>query len=299
MRASAVRDPTRPPSGDELVAPPERQGFWRRLLGDRLALVGLLIVTLFGLAALGAPWLAPHDPAFADPANRLLGLGAEYPLGTDHLGRDTLSRLLFGARWSLGIAAVTTALVVTVGVTIGMVAGFVGGKLDALVMRLIDVLLGFPNLILALAIVGVLGPNIWNLMIGLVAVWWVEYARIVRGLVLSVRERDHVQVAIATGARRRYVLRRHIFPAVVPPVIVLASLEMGSLMLAVSGLSFLGLGVQPPTPEWGSMLNQGRVYLTSAPQLMIYPGLAITLTVLGFNLIGDGIRDSVDPRLQR
>lgn len=298
MSASGTQEHA-PGTADELVAPPDRLGFWARLLRDPLAMVGLVLIALFALAAVAAPWLSPHAPSFVDTGNRLLGPTAEYPLGTDHLGRDTLTRLLHGARWSLGVAAVTTVLVVTVGVTVGMVAGFVGGKLDAAVMRLIDVLLGFPNLILALAIVGVLGPSIWNLMIGLVAVWWVEYARIVRGLVLSVRERDHVQVAVATGARRLYVLRRHIFPAVVPPVIVLASLEMGSLMLAVSGLSFLGLGVQPPTPEWGSMLNQGRVYLAAAPQLMIYPGLAITLTVLGFNLIGDGIRDSVDPRLQR
>lgn len=287
------------PPIDDGPRPPERQGFWQRLLGDRLAVIGAAIIAVFALGALAAPWLAPHDPSVVDAANKLLDASREHPLGTDHLGRDTLSRLLYGARWSLGTAAVTTGLVVSLGVVIGVVAGFVGGKLDATLMRLIDVLLGFPNLILALAIVGVLGPSIWNLMVGLAAVWWVEYARIVRGLVLSIREQDHVQVAIATGARRRYVLRRHIFPAVVPPVVVLASLEMGSLMLAISGLSFLGLGVQPPTPEWGSMLNQGRVFLTSAPELMIYPGLAITLTVLGFNLVGDGVRDSIDPRLQR
>jgi peptide/nickel transport system permease protein len=279
--------------------PPSREGFWRRLLRDRLAVAGLVIVTVFGLAALAAPWLAPHDPSLVAATDRLLGPSLEHPLGTDHLGRDTFSRLLYGARWSLGLAAVTTALVVAVGVFIGMVSGFVGGLFDAIVMRLIDVLLGFPNLILALAIVGVLGPDVWNLMLGLVLVWWVEYARIVRGLVLSVREQGHVQVAIATGAQRPYILRRHVLPAVMTPVVVLASLEMGSLMLAISGLSFLGLGVQPPTPEWGSMLNQGRAYLAASPQLMIYPGLAITLTVLGFNLIGDGIRDSIDPRLQR
>lgn len=277
-------------------AGPGGRSLVRALLRDRLARAGLAIVLLLVVAAAGAPVLAPRDPAAIDPAERLQGPGAGHLLGTDQLGRDLLSRLLHGARWSLGTAGLAAVLIMTIGVGLGLVSGYYGGALDAVLMRLVDTLLGFPRIVLALAIVGLLGPGILHLMLGLVAVWWVDYARIVRGLALSVREREYVEAARSLGAPGRYILLRHILPGVVPPVTVLASLEMGELILAISGLNFLGLGVQPPIPEWGAMLNDGRVFLLTRPHLMVFPGLLITLAVVGFNLLGDGLRDALDPR---
>jgi peptide/nickel transport system permease protein len=254
------------------------------------------MLAAFALAAVAAPWLTAYDPAAANPALRLAPPSLAHPLGTDNLGRDLLSRLLFGSRWSLGTAAIATALIMTIGLAIGAVAGYYGGVVDDLIVLVIDVLLAFPSLVLALAIAGTLGPGIVNVMIGLVSVWWVGYARVVRGLVLAVRERQFVEAARCLGAADRRVLLRHVLPNVLPPVVVLATLEMGGLILAISGLSFLGLGAQPPTPEWGAMLNDGRAFLLGAPVLMIYPGLAISLVVIGFNLLGDGLRDVLDPR---
>ena len=267
-----------------------------RLLRDHLALVGLALLVVFGAAALLAPLLTPYDPAATTPSLRLAGPSPQHPLGTDNLGRDTLSRLLFGSRWSLGTAALATALIMTIGLAVGSLAGYYGGRLDDVVVLVVDVLLAFPSLVLALAIVGTLGPGIVNVMLGLVSVWWVGYARIVRGLVLATRERQFVEAARCLGARDRRLIVRHILPNVLPHVVVLATLEMGGLILGISGLSFLGLGAQPPTPEWGAMLNDGRAFLFSAPQLMLYPGLAISLVVIGFNLLGDGLRDVLDPR---
>lgn len=254
------------------------------------------MIVLFVALAIAAPLIAPHDPTDVNPIHRLEGPSVQYPLGTDNLGRDILSRLLFGSQWSLGTAAAATVLIMTIGLSIGAWSGFYGGFIDELLMRIVDVLLAFPSLVLALAIAGTLGPGIVNVMIGLVSVWWVGYARIVRGLVLAMRERQFVEAAHCIGARDRQIIMRHLLPNVLPPVIVLATLEMGGLILAISGLNFLGLGVQPPTPEWGAMLNDGRAFLFNAPQLMIYPGAAISLVVIAFNLLGDGLRDVFDPR---
>jgi peptide/nickel transport system permease protein len=187
----------------------------------------------------------------------------------------------------------------SLGVVTGTLAGFYGGWLDQVIMRAIDVLLAFPNLVLALAIVGTLGPGIHNVIIGLVAVWWVDYARIMRSIVLSLREAGYVEAALGLGAGNLRIMGRHLIPNSIPPVIVLATIEMGTLLLGLAGLNFLGLGAQPPTPEWGVMINDGRPHLTSAPHLMVFPGLAITLVVMGFNLIGDGLRDALDPHLPR
>jgi peptide/nickel transport system permease protein len=179
------------------------------------------------------------------------------------------------------------------------VAGYFGGLIDDILMRVVDILLAFPSLVLALAIVGMLGPSLTNVMLGMVAVWWVDYARVIRGLTVGMREREFVTSARCAGAPALRIIARHLLPNVVPSVIVLATLELGSLMLAISALSFLGLGAQPPTPEWGTMLNDGRSFFQRAPQLMVYPGLVITLAVIGSNLIGDGLRDVLDPRLKR
>ena len=275
-----------------------RAGVGHRLLRDRAAIVGLILVAGAVLAAVGAPMLTPHDPTAINPAAVLQGPSRAHPLGTDNLGRDVLSRLLYGARPSLGTAAIASLLILTIGVTGGTVSGYVGGRVDEAIMRVVDVLLAFPSLILALAIAGMLGPGLVHVMIGLAAVWWVGYARIVRGLVLSVRERQFVEAAQAVGASHARTLWRHVLPNVMPPVIVLFTLDMGGLILAISGLNFLGLGVQPPWPEWGAMLNEGRPFLFSSARLMIYPGLAISLVVIGLNMLGDALRDVLDPRLR-
>ena len=275
-----------------------RPGVFRALLAHRTGVAGLVIVAGVALIAIAAPLIAPDDPTRVDALRRLAPPSAETLLGTDNLGRDILSRLIWGARLSLGTAGLAAVLILTIGVGLGMIAGFYGGLLDDLLMRVVDVLLAFPALILALAIAGVLGPSITSVMIGIVAVAWADYARVMRGQVLSARERQYVEAARATGVGNARILARHLLPNVLPPILVLASLEMGGLILAISGLSFLGLGAQPPTPEWGAMLNDGRAFIAAAPQLMIYPGLAISLVVIGFNLLGDGLRDAFDPHLR-
>ena len=276
-----------------------RPSVFRALLGNRTGMAGLLIVSAVALVAIAAPLLSLDDPTRVDALRRLSPPSAATPFGTDNLGRDILSRLIWGARLSLGTAGLAALLILTIGVGLGMIAGFYGGVLDDLLMRVVDVLLAFPALILALAIAGVLGPSISSVMIGIVAVAWADYARVMRGQVLAARERQYVEAARAIGVPDLRILARHLLPNVLPPILVLASLEMGGLILAISGLSFLGLGAQPPTPEWGAMLNDGRAFIAAAPQLMIYPGLAISIVVVGFNLLGDGLRDAFDPHLRR
>ena len=207
-----------------------------------------------------------------------------------------LSRVIYGSRVSISTSFAVLLVIMTVGVAVGTVAGFTGGRVDSMVVAIIDVLLAFPGLILALAIAGMLGPGIINVMIALAAVHWVGYARIIRGMVISIKEKEYVLAARAGGAKKFSLIWRHILPNMMSPIIVLATLDMGSIILTISGLSFLGLGAQPPTPEWGAMLNDGRPYMQIAPWLMLYPGLAIFVTVLAFNLMGDGLRDSLDPR---
>lgn len=275
---------------------PRRFQTLRSVLHDRSATLGLIILIVVVLAALGANIIAPYDPTEIDPGASLATSSSEHILGTDNLGRDIFSRLLYGARWTLGAAGLAAAAIVVLGVTIGMIAGYTGGIVDDILMRIVDVLLAFPSMILALAVVGMLGPSLTNVLIGMVAVWWVDYARVVRSLTLRVVQNDYVLSAQCCGCDKRRMLLRHILPNVIPSVIVLATLELGSLMLAISGLSFLGLGAQPPTPEWGTMLSDGRLFFLNAPHLMMYPGLAITLVVLGCNLLGDGLRDALDPR---
>lgn len=272
------------------------RGALQRLAKDRLALVGLVIVALVILVGVLAPHLMPNDPVRVSLDQRLAPPSAEYPLGTDHLGRCLLSRLIYGTRVSLSTAAVALLTIMLISIPVGTIAGYMGGWVDNLLMRLIDVLLAFPGLILALVIAGMLGPGLLNVMMAVSAVWWVGYARVIRGLVLSVKEKEYIMAARSCGTPEWAIVIRHILPNVLSPVIVLATLDIGKLVLSISGLSFLGLGAQPPTPEWGAMLNDGRPYLQVAPQLMVYPGLAIMITVLAFNLLGDGLRDALDPR---
>lgn len=276
-----------------------RRGVFSSLRRDRAALVGFIVVVVIVLLALAAPIIAPHDPAAQHPAQRLASTSLTFPLGTDNLGRCLFSRLLYGARVSLATAGAASLLVLFIGVSLGAAAGYAGGWIDMVIMRVVDLLLAFPLLVLALAITGFIGVGMGSVLVGVVSVWWASYARIVRGLMLSLRERPFIEAARSAGAGHLRIVIRHLIPNLISPIIVLATLEVGGLILAISGLNFLGLGAQPPTPELGAMLNDGRPFLRSAPQLMIYPGLLISLTVLGFNLLGDGIRDALDPRLKR
>lgn len=271
----------------------------KSLVRDPLALLGMLLIIVVLGAALLAPWIAPHDPVLMDAGHRLEKPSAGYYLGTDHLGRCVLSRIIYGARVSLGISFVVLVMIMSLGILVGTIAGYAGGKTDYVIVGVIDVLLAFPGLILALVIAGMLGPSITNVMIAMASVQWVGYARIIRGLVASVKEKEYVQAARSGGGRHFSLIWRHILPNVLSPVIVLATLDMGSTILAISGMSFLGLGAQPPNPEWGAMLNDGLPYMYMAPWIMIFPGLAILITVLAFNLLGDGLRDLFDPRQVR
>jgi peptide/nickel transport system permease protein len=275
----------------------ERGSLLKRLLRDRTALIGLILVVLLVSAAFFAPLLAPNDPAAIFPEQKFAASSRQFPLGTDNLGRCLLSRLMFGARVSLLTAGTASLLIMLIGVAVGTVAGYFGGLIDFVLMRLVDLLLAFPLLVLALAVTGMLGVGLTSVLIGVVSVWWASYARIVRALTISLRERQFIEAARATGISDSGIVLRHIIPNIIASIIVLSTIETGRLLLVISGISFLGLGVQPPTPEWGAMLNDGRAFLQSAPQLMIYPGLAICLTVLGLNLLGDSLRDELDPRL--
>jgi len=263
----------------------------------KIALVGAVLILFLALIAVFAPYIAPHDPIEINLKERLLAPNMEYPLGTDNLGRCMLSRIIYGARISLQIGIIVVGITSVIGITLGMIAGYYGGVLDELIMRGVDILLVFPGIILALVIAGILGPGLFNVMLALAIVGWTGYARVVRGVVLSVKEKEYVESARALGVGDWYIITRHILPSCVAPIIVIATLGMAYVILAAAALSFLGLGAQPPTPEWGSMLNNGKNFMRTAPHLTIFPGLAIMITILAFNFIGDGLRDALDPRV--
>jgi peptide/nickel transport system permease protein len=281
-------------TGEDFV--PQGQRVLRRLLLDHSAIVGVTIVVVVLLAALLAPWLARHDPTLTDFHNRFAPPSRSHPFGTDALGRDEFSRILHGAQLSLGMAITASLGITMLGIALGLVAGMYGRVVAAAIMRLADVFLALPTLILALVIVGLLGQGLRNLIITIVLVGWPSYARIVRGMTLQVREREYVEAARGLGASRRRIVLRHVLPNLIGPIVVLSTIDIGRVLLAVSGLSFLGFGISPPTPEWGAMLADAKTFLEQAPQLLVWPGLAITVMVLAFNLTGDGLRDMLDPR---
>jgi peptide/nickel transport system permease protein len=257
---------------------------------------GIAIVVI-GLVAAGVgPWLVPFDPALQELALRLEAPTAQHPLGLDELGRDVLARILAGARISLFVGLVVVGISAVVGTAVGAVAGYLGGAVDDVISRVIDTLLAFPGLLLAIAIVAVLGPSLVNVLLALTLIGWVGYARLVRGQALRTREFEYVQAAKALGAGAGRILWRDIIPAAMPTVVVQATLGMAGAIVGEASLSFLGLGVQPPTPSWGTMLNGGRAHLLDAPHLTIFPGLAIAVLVLGFNFLGDGLRNRLDPK---
>ena len=259
--------------------------------------VGLVIVSIAVVAALLGPALTPYDPAAQDLARRLEPPSLPHPFGLDELGRDILARILSGARISLLVGLAVVSVSSAVGMLVGSVAGYFGGRVDDVISRIIDVLMAFPGILLAIALVAVLGPSLTNVVMALSVIGWVGYARLVRGQALRAREFDFVQAARALGAGSRRIIIRHILPTALPAVVVQATLGMAGAIIAEAALSFLGLGVQPPTPSWGTMLDAGRSHLFDAPHLTIFPGLAIAVLVLGFNFLGDGLRDRVDPKL--
>lgn len=286
----------------EAVAPVPERRRWRRLrvlLRDRAAVAGAVLLLLFVLASIFAPLLTPYGPNATDFTNTLAGPSVHHLLGTDDLGRDELTRILYGGRVSIGMAAVAAAVSAAIGLTLGLVSGYFGGLFDLVLMRVVDGLQALPGLLLAFAVAGLLGAGLLNIEIAVIAVWWTGYARVVRSMVLSLRERAFVEAARGTGATDHMIIIRHVLPNVIGPATVLATLELAHVLLALAALSFLGLGVAPPTAEWGTMLSQAKDFFDRAPQLLIYPGLAITLVALASNLMGDGLRDALDPRLQR
>jgi peptide/nickel transport system permease protein len=271
----------------------------RRLRRDRAAVIAGIFLLVVMLISLLAPFLAPKDPIAVDLSQRLLPPASPgYPLGTDDVGRDILSRLIWGGRISLliGFSAVMMAMVL--GVIIGLTAGYFGGRLDSWTMRFIDILMAFPAILLAITIVASLGPGLRNSMLAVSLVGIPFYVRIVRGSVLSLREQEFINAARLVGASHLRILWRHILPNTLAPLIVASTLDVGFFIMAAAGLSFLGLGAQPPTPEWGVMLSEGRKFIRNAPHLSIIPGTAIFLVVLALNFLGDGLRDALDPRLR-
>ena len=261
--------------------------------------VGTLIVILAIVAALIGPLVWPYDSSAQELARRLEAPSVAHPLGLDELGRDILARLLQGARISLMVGIAVVSVSSTVGMLFGSIAGYFGGPVDDVISRVIDILMAFPGILLAIALVAVLGPSLVNVVLALSVIGWVGYARLVRGQALRAREFEFVQAARASGASAARIVLRHVLPTAIPAVVVQATLGMAGAIIAEAALSFLGLGVQPPTPSWGTMLDAGRAHLFDAPHLTIFPGLAIATLVLGFNFLGDGLRDRVDPKMVR
>jgi peptide/nickel transport system permease protein len=261
--------------------------------------LGALVVVVAVVAAIVGPLLAPFDPSAQELALRLEGPSLVHWFGLDELGRDIFARVLSGARISLMVGIVVVSVSATIGTLLGAIAGYFGGRVDEGISRVIDILLAFPGLLLAIALVAVLGPSLTNVVLALCLIGWVGYARLVRGQVLRAREFEFVQAARALGAPTSRILIQHIIPTALPAVSVQATLGMGGAILAEASLSFLGLGVQPPTPSWGTMLSYGRSHLLDAPHLTIFPGIAIAVVVLGFNFLGDGLRDTFDPATTR
>ena len=271
---------------------------WRRFAKHRLAVIGLGVILALVVLALGARQVAPHDPIRQDLPHALAKPSAEFPLGTDEFGRCILSRILFGARISLVVGVIATAIGATAGILLGLTAGYFP-RADAPVMRCMDVLLAFPSILLAIAVVAALGPSLGNVMIAVGVRSVPSFARVSRSMVLSLKELEFVQGATALGVSHARVLFGHVLPNSVSPLLVFSSMQVATAILLAAILSFLGLGVQPPTPEWGKMVSDGRAYLMEAPHVSLFPGLAIFIAVMGFNCLGDGLRDALDPRVGR
>ena len=263
---------------------------------NRAFAVTTILVFLFLLTAMAAPLLSPNDPTEATMRNAYLPPSAEHIFGTDKLGRDCFSRVLYGARASLSGVLLLVTTVFIVGTSMGVVSGYFGGKVDMVIMRISDMMISFPGMILAIAVAGILGGSLVNAVLALTIVSWTKYARLARSMVLKIKRRDFVEAAVVNGGKPMHILWVHILPNILPIMVITAAADIGALMMELAGLSFLGFGSQPPAPEWGLMLNEGRQQLQTAPWLMVFPGLAIFITVVVFNLWGDNLRDVLDPR---
>ncbi len=270
----------------------------RLFLQHPLMFWGLVVVSILVLTALTAQWISPYDPLQQTLADRLLSPSLHHWMGTDQYGRDVLSRMLYGSRVSLAVGLVAVSIYIFIGTFVGAVAGYYGGLLDSVLMRLVDILLCIPTFFLILMVIAFVGPSILNIMVIIGITSWTDVARLVRGEILSLKEREFIQAARVIGMTDSRIILRHLLPNALGPVLVVATLGIGGAILIESSLSFLGLGVQPPTPSWGNMLEEGRDHLTDAWWLITFPGLAIFLTVLGYNLLGEGLRDYMDPRLR-
>ena len=282
------------PTGGSHASRADRIG---RMLGNQSVLIGALVVSVIVAAAILAPVLPLADPNRTQPGRRLVApLSAGLLLGSDHLGRDLLSRIVWGSRISLTVGVLATGLAMVAGTTVGLVAGYFGGLVDQVVMRAIDLVMAFPYILLAIALVAALGPGLFNAMMAVAVVNVSFYARGIRGAVLTLREQEFVEAARAAGATDGRILRQHVLPGIVAPLMVFASMNVGMMIVETAGLSFIGLGAQPPTADWGTMLADGRQFITVAAHVAAVPGLAIFLLVLGLNLMGDGLRDALDPR---
>lgn len=272
---------------------------FKRLLRNFAFSAGLLLTAIIVVVAVAAPLFSPFDPNAQDTAHRLQPPSKQHLLGLDDLGRDVLSRIVWGARVSLRVGFSVVLVASLIGIALGAVSGYFGGWTDTIIMRITDILLAFPGILLAIAMVAVLGPSLNNVILALATIGWVGYARLVRGQVLKVREMEYVTAAKALGAKSPRVILRHVLPNVINPVIVMATLGLAGAILSEAALSFLGLGVQPPTPSWGAMLTSGRRYLGLANHLAIFPGAAIMAAVMGFNFLGDGLIDAMDPKYRK
>jgi nickel transport system permease protein len=265
--------------------------FRDRLKSQKVIVICSFILFVLFLITVFAPWLAPNDPTTVNLAHKLQPSSWDYPLGTDHLGRCTLSRILFGARVSLGFATLIFISSLSIGLFIGLIAGLKGGWIDELLMRFADGVMAFPSLLLVLGLVGIWGAGLKQVIFALIFVQWVYYARIIRGVVLSLKEQTYITAAKISGSSQWTIMKKHIIPNVLPPLAVMGTLEMGWAIMDLSSMSFLGLGVQPPTPEWGAMIHEGKSYIRTNPLLMIYPGLMIMLVVITFNLLGEALSE--------
>ncbi len=271
---------------------------WKYFRRNRLAVGGLLIILLIFLVAGSASWIAPHDPGKTDVSLKLKPPSSRHLLGTDQLGRDVFSRMLYGSRISLSVGFVAVAISIFIGILVGALAGYYGRWVDSFLMRFVDIMLCFPTFFLILTVVALLGPSIFNIMLVIGITSWMGTSRFVRAEFLSLRERDFVQAARALGVKDRRIIFKHILPNGLAPVFVTATLDVATAILVEAGLSFLGFGVQPPAPSWGNILTEGRTYIFDAWWLTVFPGFAILITVLSFNLLGEGLRDALDPRLR-
>ena len=283
---------------DNLVSASFYQDAWRRLKKNKIAMISLVIIFLLTLVAIFAPVIAPYDPIHQNVYNLLQSPSKSHLLGTDRLGRDIFSRIIFGSRISLSVGPVAEAIAVIIGVLMGALAGFYGGKVDIIISRLIEVLASFPFILFVIAVMFVLGPGIMNVFIAIGVIGWTGLARLIRGQILQLKEKEYVEAARASGAKDKRIILKHLIPNCLSTIIVIITLDIPGDIMIEASLSYIGLGIQPPDPSWGNMINEAQMFIRQCPYYSIFPGIAIMLTVLAFNTLGDGVRDALDPTLR-